>query len=158
MSNCYWILTSGRIVIPDSLHILVVVSAPALFGESEESIQETFRKSEQDMRSNYEGKAREEVLLRVINRNNIRIRKNILKRQQHWSIQLYRLTAERKSSLSAWAKYMHGLSGDKYADVTIHQLYDDSKMRTSLDQLLAESAVDEDPVILKQSDLVGNYK
>ncbi len=44
MSNCYWILTNGTIVIPDSLHILAVVSAPALFGESEESIRKTFRK------------------------------------------------------------------------------------------------------------------
>ena len=74
-------LGNGTIVIPDSLHILAVVSSPALFGESEESIQMTFSKYGQNVNSNIESKAREEVLLRGINRNNIRIRKNIFKRQ-----------------------------------------------------------------------------
>ena len=159
MSNCYWILADGTIVEPDSRHILAVKAAPTAFGETEKSLSITFAKYGEEKNYNVESKARQEILLRVITRNHIRIRKYVHKRCQHISIQLYRLSHERRAAISESAKYMHGLSGDKYADVTIHQLYNDSKMRTSLDQLLAESTVDcEDPVILKQSDLIGNYK
>ena len=47
---------------------------------------------------------------------------------------------------------MSELSGDKYADIIIHQLYNDSKMRTSLNILAADS-IDEVPIIIKQTDL-----
>ena len=89
MSNyCFWILENGTIVKPDSRHILAVVSAPIVFGETEESIHKTFKKYGQGISSNFEGKAREEVLLRVIKRNHIRIRKNQQKRNQlHESFQ-----------------------------------------------------------------------
>jgi hypothetical protein len=156
MSDCFWILVDGRIVIPDNKHILAVVSAPELFGESGVSIIETFQKHGQNENSNIESKAREDVLLRVISRNHIRIRKNILKQQQHWSIQLYRLTDERRASISSWAKYV-ATDGDQFADVIIHQLFDNFKIQTSLNHL-AGSTVDEAPVILRQTGLLGNFK
>jgi hypothetical protein len=157
MSNCYWILNDGKILDKQSRHILAVISAPELFGETEQSINETFKKYGQDIKSNYEGKAREAVMLRVIRRNHIRIRKNILKHQQHWSIQLYRLTDERRASISSWAKYI-ATNGDQYADVIIHQLFDNSKIQTSLNLLADGSMVDENTVKLKQTDILGTYK
>lgn len=139
MNECFWILIDGRIVIPDSLHIHAVVSSPELFGESEDKIQETFQRYGQNSKSNFESKAREDVLLRVIKRNHIRIRKYIHKRCQHWSIQLYRLTDERRSAISAWANSVV-TCGDQYADVIVHQLHDDSKLQTSLN-LLSDQVV-----------------
>ncbi len=127
---CFWILIDGRVIAPD-LHIQAVVSDPEKFGESEEGIQESFQKYGQNPESNVESKAREEVLLRVIRRNHIRIRKYTLKCCQQFSIQLYRLTDERRSSISGWAKTI-ATDGDQFADVVIHQLYDNSKMKTSL--------------------------
>jgi len=156
MNECFWILTDGRIVIPDILHILAVIDAPVAFGESNQTILDTFKKYGQNIKSNVESIAREKVLLRVINRNNIRIRKNIQKNCQHWSIQIYRLTDERKAAISEWAKYV-ATDGDRYADVIIHQLYDNSKLKTSIDVLVEEYTGDGDPIIITQSELSGIY-
>ena len=154
---CFWILTDGTIVQPDSRHILAVTDAPFAFGESLKSLEETFKKYGQGIHSNFEGKAREETLLRVINKNHIRIRKNQQKRSQYWSIQLYNLTDKRRSSVSAWAKYISTYTNDKYADIIIHQLHDNSRIRTSLDILASEYNDDKEPVILTQDELVRKY-
>lgn len=154
---CFWILTDGTIVEPDSRHILAVVSSPTAFGESLESLEETFEKYGQAIHSNFEGQAREEVLLRVIHRNHIRIRKNQHKRGQHWSIQLFELTDERKESISGWASYISSDTNDRYADAIIHQFHDGSKMRTSLDQLADGYNGDKESEIVSQAELIGMY-
>ena len=74
----------------DTIWILAVGSAPSAFGETERSFAETFAEYGQPANSNHEGAARREVLTRVIKRNHIRICKNQHKRNQHWSMQLYR--------------------------------------------------------------------
>jgi len=153
--HCFWILTNGTIVKPDSRHILAVVCCPIAFGETKESIRETFKKQSQSPNSNFEGVAREEVLNRVINRNHIRIRKNMHKKGQHWSMQLYNLTLERRESISAWASYISADTEDKYADVIIHQFHNGSKVNTSLSKLADESAGDKKPVIVTQQELAG---
>lgn len=151
----FWILVNGAVLIPDSLHILSIVATPELYGESKESIQDTFQRHGQSINSNVESKGREEVLLRVLKRNNIRIRKNTLKHNQHWSIQLFRLTQERKAAICNWAKLVVSDKGDQYADTIIHQLFDNSKIRTSLNRLADECTAEKAPKIIKQSDLVG---
>jgi hypothetical protein len=148
--HCFWILTDGVIVKPNSRHILAVVATPELFGETKESLQNTFEPYGQGVHSNFEGKAREDVLLRVIRRNHIRIRKNQSPRNQHWSIQLYSLTKERQAAISAWATYINKDIDDKFADVIIHQFHDGSKFKTSLETLLNENKDSEDPKILTQ--------
>ena len=50
--HCFWILTDGTIVKPDYRHILAVVSAPSAFGESLESLTETFEPYGQGIQSN----------------------------------------------------------------------------------------------------------
>ena len=62
---------------------------------------------------------------------------------------------ERKKALSAWAKYIYDFSSDNYADVIIHEFFNGSKLRTSLDKLVAVNDNDRDPVILFQSELIG---
>jgi hypothetical protein len=155
---CFWILPNGVIVKPESRHILAVVCCPGAFGETKESIRKTFKEQGQSQNSNYEGKAREQVLTRVINRNHVRIRKNQHKRQQNWSLQLYELTDERRAAIAVWAKHITAKTTDKFADVIIHQFKDESKIRTSLDKLAKEATADVKPVIVTQTELLEIYK
>ena len=36
MNECFWILTDGKIILPDNLHIIAIVSCPDAFGESDQ--------------------------------------------------------------------------------------------------------------------------
>lgn len=134
---CFWILNDGgSIMKPDARHILAVSSCPEPFGESLSSLQETFDRHGEHMHSNVEAVARQEVLRRVIDRNHIRIRKNVQRRSQNWSLQLYKLTDERKKAISVWATYISPNTDDKFADVIIHQFHDRSVTIVSLDSLV----------------------
>ena len=114
---CYWILTDGTIVKPDRCHILAVADVPIAFGETLSSLEKTFAGFAQGIHSNFEGKAREITLRRIIQRNHIRIRKNQQKRNQHWSIQLYNMNNERRSAIARWAKHISSTVTDRYGDV-----------------------------------------
>jgi len=151
---CFWILLDGRIIAPDSKHIIAVVNFPEIFGETEESIKMTFKEYCESPRSNHEGKARETILLSLINKNNVRIRKHQLKRNQHWSIQLYELTTERKISIGRWARYISSSDTDTYAAVILDQFKDGKQFYTSLDVLAGDCADDsEEIVIITESQL-----
>jgi len=158
--HCFWILLDGTIVVPDSRHILAVVAAPIAFGETDESINKTFKEYNESPMTNHEGRARETILLRVINRNHIRIRKNKSRNNQTLSVQLFQLTEERKEVLSRWARYILPLIDDKFADVVIHQLKYKSRLVTSLNLLAKEcsSGGDEVLTVLTQSQLSELYK
>jgi hypothetical protein len=77
------------------------------------------------------------------------------KKGQHWSMQLYNLTFERRESISAWASYISADTEDKYADVIIHQFHNGSKVNTSLNKLADEYTGDKKPVIVTQQELTG---
>jgi len=53
---------------------------------------------------------------------------------------------------------MYDLSGDKYADVIIHQFHTGSRHITSLDKLADENDNNKNPVIISQPELSGKYK
>lgn len=154
---CFWILTNGNIIIPTSRHILAVVAAPAAFGETQESIRKTFEKYNESPMTNHEGKARETILVRVINRNHIRIRKNQFRNNQRWAVQLFDLTEERKISLSRWAKFIIPFVNDEYADVVIHQLKDNMRIIRTLNLLGEEYSNDGETVIIPQAKLMEMY-
>jgi hypothetical protein len=144
MGFCYWILNNGTVVEPSHNHILSVVENPILFGETPESIKATFEKHGESCNYNVESKAREEILTRVIIlRNHVRIRKNQSKKQQYWSLQLHDLTEERERSILAWARNVIRDADDKFGDVIINQLKDNSYIRTSLNLLAVEIPGDE---------------
>lgn len=129
----YWITPKGQVVKPDSRHILTVVKHPAVFGETKKTIEATFEKYGQSMYSNIEGKAREEVMLRVIGRGFIRVRQGGSRSNQHWSIQLNRVTPKANDAIWSWANQIikDGTAKDKYADVVIHELGRGDKMTKS---------------------------
>ncbi|MBU1568583.1 MAG: hypothetical protein KJ630_23520 [Proteobacteria bacterium] len=156
---CFWILrTNGNIIIPESRHINAVVAVPAAFDETDESIRRTFAYYNESQAMNHEGRAREAIMLRVINRNHIRIRKNQFRNNQNWAVQLYDLTEERKISLSRWANYILPFANDKNADVVLHQLIDNTKTKTILYLMAEEYSFDrEETVIIPQSELLLMY-
>lgn len=133
MGHCYWILVDGKIL-EQSRHIMAIKQNPTSFGETEESIKRTFAKHGEENNYNVESKARQEIMLRVIRRGHIRIRKNIHRHCQHWIIQIYELSDERRATISSWAKFV-ATDGDPYADVIVYQLHDNSKIQTSLNLL-----------------------
>jgi len=136
--NAYWLTPQGKLIKPKSRHIITVVKNPTQFGETKKSLQTTFDKYNEQMNSNIEGKAREEILLRVIKRGFARIRLGGTKRNQRWSIQLNRLTSKLEDALWQWANQIikDGSAPDKYADVIIHQIGKGDKMtRTDLNTI-----------------------
>lgn len=152
--NAYWLSPrglniddndEGKIIKPESRHILTVVNHPEDFGETDETLDATFAKYGEPKHSNIEGKAREEILLRVIGRGYIRIRTNGNRRSQHWSVQLNRLDKHSSDIIWMWAKKLSAEPGqDKFADVVIHELGRNDKMtRTSLDKIASGATIGE---------------
>lgn len=131
---CFWLLLDSSIITA-TRHIAAVIESPETFGENQHTIEKTFCDAGEQVSSHWEGRAREEILRRVIGRNYIRIRKNIFRNNQSFSCQLNELTDERRDALRAWARIAIITAADKYADVTIHQLKTGHKTTINLLEL-----------------------
>lgn len=142
----YWLTPSGKIIKPELRHISTVIKYPKKFGETEETIAATYEKYQEQISSTVEGKAREEILLRIINRGFVRIRKGGTRRNEHWSIQVYKLNSKLQDAIWQWANRItnDGTADDKYADVVIHQFGRGDKMtRTSLNKIASGVGIKE---------------
>ena len=143
----YWINKKGQLQKPKTRHIASVIENPEWFGETEESIKKTFDKYNEPISTTVEGKAREEILLRIIKRGYARIRQNVSRRNQAYSIQVNKITPRIEDALFAWAKIQSKDTLDKYADVNVHELGRGSgagKMtKTSLDRIASGAGIRE---------------
>jgi hypothetical protein len=170
-NNAYWITKTGKIIEPDSRHILTIVKHPELFGETDKSIKNTFDKYNEHPLSNVEGEARNEVMLRVIKRGYIRIRLGGSRMNQKFSIQLNKLTPKVEDVLWMWARVVTDKKQvlDKYSDVIIHELNGNKMTRTSLDKIASGGSIKEcispnktlnfiDTHIYKENELLELYK
>ncbi len=153
---CFFILEDETILKPDYRHILAVKEAPAAFGETDESLNVTFDKWGEKNNHNVESNARQEILLRVINRNIIRIRKNQSKRNQNWSIQLHNLTKKKEEAIFSWASYIIEKEYDRYGTVVIHQFADGSKKIVFINEL-ADKHIGKTPKVITQNELKQRY-
>ena len=143
--GAYWIDRRGKIIAPDSRHIITVVKHPEWFGETPESIKKVFNKHNEPINTNVEGKAREEIMTKLIKKGFIRIRQSVSRRDQRWSIQLNKLTSKVGDVLWGWANKMINdkIAKDKFADVTVHQLSNNKMMRTTLDRIATGETIRE---------------
>lgn len=130
----YWITPSGVTMKPDSYHIVTVQKYPEIFKETKKSLRDTYDKYNEPIDSNIEGKAREAIMDRVIRRGFVRIRKNTMRNNQSWSIQLVKITPKVNDAIWAWSKEMTKYS-DKYADVNINFLDSNKMIKTTLDKI-----------------------
>jgi hypothetical protein len=143
----YWINPKGQLQRPKTRHIASVIEEPEWFGETEESIKKTFDKYGEPVSTTVEGKAREDILLRVIKRGYARIRLNKTRRNQSYSVQIDRLTPKIEDTLFVWANIQSKDAMDKYADVNVYELGRGSGSgkltRTSLDRIASGAGVKE---------------
>lgn len=142
----YWITPKGKIISPESRHIISVVKYPKKFGETDKTIDDTFNKYGEQKLSDIEGEAREEIMLRVIKRGYIRVRNNNTRNSQHWSIQLNKLTNKVNDILWEWANKIirEKTSLGRYSSVIIHELGRNDKLtQTTLDKIASGKSIRE---------------
>jgi len=132
--KAYWISNKGKIfeLKENKTHISYVIKYPEKFGETKESIKNTYEKYDEQI--SWEGKAREEIIVRIIKRGYIRIREY----RNRWSIQLNKLTQKNEDFIWGWAKTIYNDVKDKYNDVMIHELSTNKIKRTSFNKLIED--------------------
>ncbi|OQX12112.1 MAG: hypothetical protein BWK76_18185 [Desulfobulbaceae bacterium A2] len=149
--HAYWITPAGIILRPAIRHIGTVLRCPEAFGETEASIRSTCEQYGERISLTFEGRARNEILTRVICRGFIRIRKETSKHVQHWSIQFSDLTPVQHAVLSEWAALVRGSGLDPFADVILHCLRDNRTTRKSIKELAGgRTAAESDCQILSE--------
>ena len=128
MLSAYWISNKGKVFeLKGKYHIWYVIKYPNRFGETKESIQKEYDTF--DEKIGWEGKAREVIITRILQRGFVRIRENL----NRWSIQIWKMTPRLNDFIWEWARSIKVM--DKYADVTIHELKTNKLTRTSFNKL-----------------------
>ncbi|HMK37601.1 MAG TPA: hypothetical protein VK463_21190 [Desulfomonilaceae bacterium] len=108
----YFISPHGEVIEVRTSHIAEVIGNPGLFGVTTDEIQESYGRHGEKIGS--EGKAREEILLRLIEKGWVRIRRY----PRYWSITVGNWSSEASRSMSRWAERIlgPGISGRREAD------------------------------------------
>lgn len=112
--STYFISPYGEIIVDTVKHIDIIIKNPEKFGLTLDEIKEFYIKYNE--RIGTEGKAREEIILNLINQGWIRAR---YYKNKHWSININRLNNKVKDYLFDFAKAIIKEKLDKYADVHI---------------------------------------
>lgn len=127
--NAYWITPQAKVIEVKKLHIDEIIKKPEVFGETKKSLQDTFDKYSENY--GIEGKARNDILIRIIKRGYIRIRQ----RRNDWSIQLFQMNRKTSDILWQWARLIYKEVKDKYADISIHTLKDNKMIKSSFNKI-----------------------
>jgi hypothetical protein len=116
ISVAYWINPYGKILdISNSKHITQVIRQPEKFGIRKDDVISTYKKYGEPV--GVEGKAREELMLKILDKGFIRIR---LYPNKYWSVNVKRWDRRTKKALSKWAeKAKDDKFAGKYMDVKI---------------------------------------
>lgn len=106
--GAFFISPEGEVInVSDTQHIHVITDNPEKFGLSLEEIRGRYRKYNERM--GIEGKAREEIIMDVIEKGWVHIRKKINK---PWIINAYEMNEITQNNLSVWAKnILEGMMG-----------------------------------------------
>jgi hypothetical protein len=144
----YWISPKGELHKPRDRHVASIIEDPVWFGETDASVKAVFDKYEEPVSTSVEGKAREELLLKMIKKGYARIRLNRTRRNQSYSIQVDRITKKLEDTLFVWANIESKDAYDKYADVNVYELGKGSGSgkltRTSLDRIASGEGINEE--------------
>jgi hypothetical protein len=115
-AEAYWISPYGKIKPVDTRHINEIYDNPEAFGFTIEEINKIYKKYKEKPR--IEGKARDEIILSLLDRGWIRIRNYV--RANSWSINVNKLDQKHQELLYDWAVAMIKLSKDfKYDQINI---------------------------------------
>jgi len=96
-------------------HITMVIKHPDWFGITIQEIESCYEKHNERMRK--EGKAREEIILKLLDKNYIRVR---LYPNKYWSVSAKEWNLHTKKALSIWANLAKDVKAvGKYMNVVI---------------------------------------
>ena len=131
----FFISPKGGIIPVETSHIGTIIKNPDLFGLSRDYIKAMFKKHGE--KTGTEGKAREEILRRVMRNGWIRLRRHTNK---YWSVQTGTVTEENMGFIQNWArKILNGESGytenDPYMPVKIIGLEDSFNQQFTVEEL-----------------------
>lgn len=121
----FWISRKGEVVPVTTNHIATVIENPSKFGVTTEYIEDLYAKYGESM--GQEGKAREEIIVKLIKDGWIRVRRY---RNQGWSINIPKMTKKVKDILFDFANKIitKGIGGvkevDKYMPVNVQGFLD----------------------------------
>ena len=138
-SPAFFISPKGQVVDCEINHIATIVANPKKFGLTKEYLKTVYDKHGEKM--NTEGKARGEVIKRLIKTGWIRIRRY----KNFWSINVDRLTGKVKAELQMWAyDLIQGKLGTKEQDIYMDVRIDDgSKVSMSKIKVMAQGGLRE---------------
>lgn len=95
----FFISPKGEIIPVDTSHIRTVIKNPEVFGLSREYIESKYTKLGE--KTGLEGKARDEILRRVLRNGWMRLRRHT---NRYWSVQTGTVTDEKKRFIQMWAR------------------------------------------------------
>jgi hypothetical protein len=123
--EAYWLSPSGKVLYGFYKHIQAVWRSPETFGLTDEYLKEICKKYGDPICEIYEGKARQEIMEGLIRGGWIRIR--FRPKNQCYTVELDRLSGERKNYLRLWASsVIREDPGAQYADVNVIELSRDN--------------------------------
>lgn len=118
MFDAYWISPKGEVlqVGGTKTHIRIVIDNPKKFGETKERIEKDYKKHKESI--TWEGKAREEIMIRIMKRGWVRIRE----RHNSWTVQVWKMSPKMNDILWMWANTIKKTVFDKFAPVNIYEI------------------------------------
>ncbi len=133
----FFISPEGEITMLKTTHIRTVTKNPELFGLSRNCIESIYIKHRE--KTAIEGKARDEILRRVLGNGWVRVRRH---QNRNWSVQTGTVTDEKKRFIHQWAReILAGICGytesDPYMPVKIEGLEDGFREKAPVGELAA---------------------
>jgi hypothetical protein len=109
----YWISPTGKAINVGTNHVTAIIKNPKTFGMTSDHVKAIFDKFNEPI--GQEGKAREELILELVNKGWIRIRRY---RNEGYSVTIGSMTKKVKDILFSWADTMlnTGVNGNKETD------------------------------------------
>jgi len=124
----FFISPEGEIIRVKQSHIAYVIKHPDLFGLTAREITSTYQKHREQL--GFEGRARHEILMKIIKDGWIRIRQY----KECWSITVNSLTPGARVQLKKWAHY---IADNPAAPVKVLKVETNTEFGTCIQDLAA---------------------
>ena len=108
--EAFWILPDGQIIIVPRTHIQTVIENPLLFDLSSNYIVSKYEMENEEL--GVEGRARERIILELIQNSYIRIR--YYPRRSSWTINVHELSIKSLNTLNKWSRFILSYGFSKY--------------------------------------------
>ena len=132
----FFISPKGDVFSSDFSHIKMVTDNPKKFGITPDYVRKTYEKYNEKM--GIEGRAREEILMKIINKGWIHIRK----RPRYWSVNIDRISTKTKNLLKGWSKKLFE-SGEGRNKVIINSVSGNYHKETTIEDMSEKNSLEE---------------